>query len=69
MESRYITLKAPHPSPPPQGGREFQAHYCYGNAITTQTASARNDNTAVALRGGFSVGRRVNEAKLKNFKT
>ena len=25
MKTRYITLEAPHPSPPPQGVREFQA--------------------------------------------
>ena len=41
METRNIRVKAPHPSPPPQGGREFQAyHYC-GNAITTSNISRK----------------------------
>ena len=43
MKTRNIMVKAPHPSPPPQRGREFQAYHYGDYAITTQTASARND--------------------------
>ena len=63
MKTRNIMVKAPHPSPPPQGGREFQAYQYRSNAITTSDLRPpRNDNYIVSLRGGFSAGRRVSEA-------
>ena len=49
MESRNITVKAPHPSPPPQGVRELQAYHYNDIAITTSNAahSPRNDKTVL----------------------
>ena len=40
METRNITLEAPHPSPPPQGVREFQAYHYGDYAITTHLVIA-----------------------------
>ena len=39
MKTRNIRVKAPHPSPPPPGGREFQACQYRSNAITTSNAT------------------------------